>query len=114
MKNSSSEEPPTEIRLANDYMAFRPLWGEYGGLHDDNFVPADIDAQLKKWADTFEDYYDVESGWQNIEICQRQYAEGQRLAKVVQEHFGTGAVVSLDFWELRVSGKTLTLKDLEF
>lgn len=112
MIKTDSKEPPLEIELSNDYMAFRPLWGQYGGLHDVAFVPEEIDVQLKKWADFFEAYFDVESGWQSIEICRRQYLEGQRLAKLLQDHFGSSAIVSLDFWELRVNGKEITLSDL--
>lgn len=112
MSSRTPEEAPLEIELSNDYMASRPLWGKYGGLHDRDFVPAEIDIQLKNWAARFEDYYDVEDGWQSIDQCRLQYEEGLRLVGVLQEYFSSRAIISFDFWELRANGQDLTLKDV--
>lgn len=108
-EESSTSDASGVIRLSNAYSAFIPLWDDYGMIESETKLPEDLRTQLYAWSDTFDDLYDPDNGWPNLEICKREYLEGLALKDALQAFYGPEVTVEFKFWERNVQG---TIRDL--
>lgn len=54
---------PTQIKLMPEYGVELPLWSEQRLVEGDIGLSADLDAELRSWANFFERHFKPETGW---------------------------------------------------
>ncbi|QIK62861.1 hypothetical protein G7068_06345 [Leucobacter viscericola] len=81
-------------------------------LERTEIIPDSIQKQLRAWADVFDENYDEEDGWPNLQICHNQYVEGLRIYAELRQHLGAQATVSYEFWETNVQGQERSLEEI--
>lgn len=100
----------------NEYGAEFPLWGyahdDDGPYFREDLVSAPLAEALRQWAEYFDTYYDLESGWQSLVVCKRQMAAGKELLASLKAELEPEVSVEFDFWEARVQGEDLSVGEL--
>lgn len=80
--------------LTTDYGARVPLWSDDGMLERTEIIPKVILKQLRAWARFFDEHYDEDEGWPNLQMCRNQYVEGLRLFAELRQQLGSKAILS--------------------
>ena len=91
---------PSAVRLAPDYGAELPLWGQgFGniGWEFTKFTPELLD-RLADWQQEFETHYNWESGWSSARVRERWTKAGTELARDVRAELGDRAELVVDLW----------------
>jgi hypothetical protein len=93
------EESVLQHRLSNDYGGRWPFWGN-GGLcgEGDPALPADLERDVKQWADQFERLFDWQHGWPNQATADAHRAEGDRLHREIQRALPDDTI-AFHYWE---------------
>lgn len=92
-------------RLMNDYSADWPIWRDDGGAPDgEPQLPAWLEADIRKWAATFESLYSYETGWPDARTGQEQRLKGERLAAAIARELSLGDSIVFAPWETNVAG----------
>jgi hypothetical protein len=93
---------PGVVRLAPDYGASLPLWGEGSGNIDWRFTkfPPQLLDRLAAWQRDFDDNYHYQTGWRSAATRDRWAHHAQRLAADVRATLGTRAELVVDLWPI--------------
>ena len=93
---------PAIIRLAPDYSAELPLWGEGFGNISWQFTkfPPELLDRLAVWQREFEDNYDSLTGWRSVAIRDHWTNTVEDLAADLRAELGTRAQLVVDLWPL--------------
>ncbi|MGH3588376.1 MAG: hypothetical protein ACRDQ0_18890 [Pseudonocardia sp.] len=97
--------PPRDVvtvRLMNEYGVDWPLWPK--GASElpaavDEAVDAALAARLRAWAETFDQHFHYEHGWDDARMAAAHRAEGEALRDALAAVLPTPWQVELDYWE---------------
>lgn len=93
---------PGVIRLAPDYSAELPLWGEgFGNIawQFTKFSPGLLD-RLAAWQRAFDENFRWDSGWRSSMVKEAWAREAKRLETDVRAELGSRAELDVDLWPL--------------
>jgi hypothetical protein len=91
---------PAVVRLAPDYGAELPLWGQgFGNIawQFTRFSPELLD-RLAAWQEEFDKHFLWDRGWSSTQEKERWASEGKDLASQVRAELGDRAELVLDLW----------------
>ncbi|WP_157887902.1 hypothetical protein [Frondihabitans sp. PAMC 28766] len=85
----------------NDYAAEWPFWGSEGQCGDgDPALPSWLEADVRAWAEDFNQNYSYDSGWPTEGSARDHKRVAQRLIQQVERTIGPkGDTVELQYWE---------------
>jgi hypothetical protein len=94
---------PREVRLAPDYMAELPLWGDGFGNIDWRFTkfPPELLDRLASWQQDFDRNFGHDTGWESAAARDCWAHDAKELAADLRAVLGTRAELIVDLWPLK-------------
>lgn len=91
------------VRLMNDYAAVWPLWWSDGGQVREGELPlsADLVSALLAWAESFEEHFRYQSGWDSREAEAKHAETARLLVSALTDELHGMLEVETQLWELR-------------
>ena len=88
------------IKIMNEYTVAWPVWNEPGETErDDLRLSESLVQRLERWARSFNDHFDWETGWDDRALTEPHRLEAHELHRLVSAELGPEYRVLLDLWE---------------
>lgn len=88
------------VKVGNDYSVAWPVWRDDGPADEGDFpIPPELAGALRAWAQSFNDHFEWDTGWDEPSSARPHAEEGRRIQAALQEALGPEYVVDLDLWE---------------
>jgi hypothetical protein len=86
---------PLPVRLAPDYMAELPLWGDWPL---ETRLPDELRDRLASWQAEFDENFGHDTGWATEEAKEHWFAQAEDLAAALRQVLDGKADLEVDLW----------------
>lgn len=103
-EDESAVRQRRRVWLSSEYGTGVPIWDDDGLFDADGLISKTLEQEIVAWSETFDELYDLESGWPNLAMLHAHYATGLRLHQRLAAELADGWEVGFRFWERNVRG----------